>query len=326
MVSLKLPDHALTRALRDWKSLLRIARPVQHVAILDRRHIYILPTRQGLLFAAVLTCMLIGSINYALSLGFVLTFLLAGLGVVGMFHTWRNLVGLSISGGRTQPVFAGETAHFGFRLSGSDALPRYAIALQGKAATALYADVPAHGTTEIVLPMSTSQRGWLSPGRLTVFTEFPLGLFHAWSYVESDTRCLVYPRPAPPGLPLPAADAGNRASHHLAPSGDEDFAGLRSYQYGDSLRRVDWKASAREQGLFTKQFQGTGSAALWLAWEMAPGEPETRISQLTRWVMDAHAAGLGYGLRLPGKDIPPASGTLQLQRCLEALALLGTSA
>ena len=52
--------------------------------------------------------MLAGSINYNLGLGYVLTFLLGGLGVVGMLHTWRNLAGLVLTPGRTNPAFAGE--------------------------------------------------------------------------------------------------------------------------------------------------------------------------------------------------------------------------
>jgi hypothetical protein len=36
--------------------------------------------------------MLIGAINYNLSLGHALVFLLAGLGLVAMVHTFRNLV------------------------------------------------------------------------------------------------------------------------------------------------------------------------------------------------------------------------------------------
>jgi hypothetical protein len=43
---------------------------------LAQRNVYVLPTRAGLLYALVLLTMLIASINYALSLGFLLTFLL----------------------------------------------------------------------------------------------------------------------------------------------------------------------------------------------------------------------------------------------------------
>jgi len=62
--------------LPDWKQWLRVAQPNNSPAVLSSRHIYILPTRFGWLFLAVLLGMLLGSINYTLRLGFVLTFML----------------------------------------------------------------------------------------------------------------------------------------------------------------------------------------------------------------------------------------------------------
>ena len=55
---------------------------------LDQRRIFILPTRRGLGFALVLVLMLLGDINYNLSLGYVLTFLLATLAVLSMLHAF----------------------------------------------------------------------------------------------------------------------------------------------------------------------------------------------------------------------------------------------
>jgi hypothetical protein len=62
--------------------LLRLARG-PHVGDLrlDRRRVYILPTRAGLLFGLALFTMLLTAINYALALGYALTFLLAGVGL-----------------------------------------------------------------------------------------------------------------------------------------------------------------------------------------------------------------------------------------------------
>ena len=58
--------------------------PPEHgTIVLVHRRVYIVPTRLGWLFAATLTILLIGSINYALA-GFGLTFLLAGMGIAGM--------------------------------------------------------------------------------------------------------------------------------------------------------------------------------------------------------------------------------------------------
>ena len=46
---------------------------------LDQANIYILPTKGGWVFALTLLVMLVSAINYQLNLGYVLTFLLAGI-------------------------------------------------------------------------------------------------------------------------------------------------------------------------------------------------------------------------------------------------------
>lgn len=308
--------------LPDWRKLLRTAHQHRDLAVLDRRHVYILPTRSGMLFGMLLLGMLLGAINYSLSLGFVLTFWLGGLGVVAMLHTWRNLAHLEVRPGKTVPVFAGESAHFVFLVRDTKHRPRLAIGLQHGKEMPVMGDIAADGTTALALALPTKKRGWLKPGRISLFTQFPLGLFHTWGYVELESACLVYPHPAPPGLPLPpfSVDAQPQGSH--ATGGDEDFSGLRDYRTGDSLRRVDWKASAREQGMYTKEFEGQGQQVLWLSWEMASGQDtEARISKLTRWVLEAHEAGLAWGLSLPARQIGPASGDAHLHDCLQELAL-----
>lgn len=291
--------------------------------VLVHSRVFILPTRHGLLFALFLGLMLLGSVNYNLSLGFVLTFLLATLGLVSILHTFRNLAHLRVSAGRTAAVFAGETGGFPVLLEGPGQDARWAIGVAPEGGSPAYANVPAGATGELLLRVETARRGWLRPGKLRVFTEFPLGLFHAWSWIEPDVRLLVYPKPDRSRLPLlmmqPAAGAGAAFG-----AGDEDFSGMRPYRAGDTPRQVAWKAAAREQGLFTKQFSGRAEAELWLDWDLLAGlETEARLSRLTRWVLEAEAAGIAYGLRLPGRSRPPAHGTAHREQCLQELALFG---
>ncbi len=80
---------------------------------LTQRRVYIVPTRQGYTFALTVFILLIASINYALALGFVLTFTLVSMASVAMLHTWRNLAHLTLRPGRSDAIFAGETAHVG---------------------------------------------------------------------------------------------------------------------------------------------------------------------------------------------------------------------
>lgn len=295
--------------------------------VLVQRRVFILPTRQGLGFAAVLLMMLAGSVNYSLSLGFVLTFLLGAMGITTMLHSFRNLANLRLSAGRAQPVFAGSTARFTVCIENTGDSDRYSIGLARGRLGAEFTDVPARQTVFAGIDIPAPRRGLLSPGRLTLFTRYPLGLYYAWAYFEPAMHCLVYPRPAPPGLPLPAMTrtAGQGTQHG---QGQEDFSGLRQYHPGDSSRHIAWKAVARDQGLLTKQFSGRADSELWLAWALLPPQtgPEEKLSQLTRWVLDADALGLSFGLELPGNAISVASGEAQRERCLEALALFDTTA
>lgn len=299
--------------------------PESGAVVLVQQRVYILPTRHGLLFAGVLLMMLLGVINYALSLGFVLTFLLAALLFNSMLFTFRNLAQLSVTGGRSEAVFAGGTARFTLHLSNTSARARHAIGLtlaRERQDEACYCDVDAGASATLTIGIKAPRRGRLRPGRLTLFTRFPLGLYHAWSYVRPDIHCMVYPRPAPPGeaLPLAQAAAGAGAAHG---QGQDDFTGLRNWHRGDPPRHVAWKAAARGQGLHTKQFSGNAAPEVWLDWDLLPQRLsiEQRLSLLARQVIDADATRLAYGLRLPGVMLPLASGAAQMTRCLEALAL-----
>lgn len=305
----------------------RVLRPAPETGpvTLTRRRLYILPTRHGLIFALMLLVMLLGSINYANSMAFVLTFLLGSLAVVSILHTYRNLAQLTVSAGKNAPVFAGHEAIFRVCLDNPCGLPRHAIGLgTGKEAGPHEDLVPGQATClEFSLP--ASRRGLLHAGRFTLFSTFPLGLFRVWTHLNLDMSCLVYPHPAPETLPLPMAQAQEQGRQGLIQGeGQDDFSGLRTYHSGDSLRHVAWKAVAREQGMLTKQFDGETQQEVWLGWDMLPNmEAEARLSRLTRWVLDADAAGLRYGLRLPEKTLAPATGPVHCSQCLEALALSG---
>ena len=290
--------------------------------ILNQRRIFILPTRQGLGFGFVLLLMLLGNINYNLSLGYVLTFLLATAAAMTMLHAFRNMAQLEVRAGRVDAVFAGDNASFVFHFHNNSKLPRYQLTLHDHAGHHTTFDLASRHNSSIQLSIPAVRRGWLASGRLTLHTEFPLGLFHAWSYLQFDTHCLVYPKPAAP-LPLPASSAQDGAGK-LISSGDEDFAGLRGYVAGDALQRIAWKALAREQGLQVKQFSATQGRELWLDWSQLPYvDTERKLEMLTRWVLDADAAQLRYGLRLPNFELPPGNNPGQREECLRALALFG---
>ncbi len=137
------------------------APPEQGAIVLGHRRVYIVPSRLGLFFGAALLILLIGSINYALSLGFALTFLLAGMGIAGMVQTTRNLAQLSIRATRTEPVFAGEQARFRLALDNSAAFDRPEIlARQTASGAQCRVDVGANAAAQAELSVPAERRGW----------------------------------------------------------------------------------------------------------------------------------------------------------------------
>jgi uncharacterized protein (DUF58 family) len=307
--------------LANW--LYGFTPPESGTVELVHRRVYIVPARLGWFFGGTLIVLLVGSINYALSLGFALTFLLGGLGLVGMVHTARNLARIAVSAGRAEPVFAGESAQFRLFLDGRAAFDRPAILARHVGSGAqLVVDIPARGMAEVVLAVPAEKRGRLAIGRVMLETRFPLGLFRAWSYIEPDARCIVYPRPERSALPPFTGDAAAGARHTPVP-GSDDFAGLRSYQPSDSPRHIAWKAVARSDEMLTKHFAGESAAELWLDQKLLPSRLslEQQLSRLAGWVLAAERSGAHYGLRLPGVEIAPSRGDVHRAACLQALAL-----
>jgi len=295
---------------------------------IEWRRIYILPSRSGFFFALSLLVMLAGAMNYNNSLGYMLVFLLSGIAIVSTFHTQRNLLGLQVEAGKAAPVFVGDAAIFELWLNNQSAATRYALTWQPdinyrETSESVTTDATAKQRSLLSLAIPATQRGKMPLKTLTVTTEFPLGLFHAWSYVNVESSVLVYPMPlGNTELPI-SGDAQQQGEAQPRDTGGEDFIGYRPYKPGDSPRHVDWKAVARKQEWLIKQFGGIGATTVQLDWEAVKhlNDIEAALSQLCLWILLADSRGMTYGLNLPGQDIPLGAGEQHRMQCLEALAL-----
>lgn len=304
------------RIIDAW--LARRVPPEPPTIELHRRRPYILPTRFAWLFALMLLALLLGAVNYETSLAFGATFLLAGIGVTGMIHTYRTLHGLRLRFGPAQPVFAGETAQFPVTLDGGHR-DRWRLVLgQAKPLGALRGQAV---DTHVAVP--THKRGRLRFPRTEIETTWPLDLFRVWSWVFPRVEGLVYPLPVDHGRPLPdQRTAGEGAVH--ARSGEEDFAGLREYHPGDPPRRVDWKAYARADELHTKMYESEAGGERLLDWHELGGlDTEARLQQIAHWILQLDARGATWALHLPDQTLTVASGSDHREACLQALAMHG---
>ena len=319
------------RGLRQRLRRLAVRGPVPEPLPLRlrARRVYVFPSKAGFALLGTLLVMLIASINYNLSLGYALVFTLGSVFAVHILHAWRTVHGLEINLGASEEAFAGSEAAWQLQLHNPQTHERPALrVLDGDGRLLHECDLAARARALTTLRLPVTQRGWRQPGQLSVESYQPLGWIRAWSHIEPDAPLLVYPAPRGElALPMAALESGDAGSG-LRGQQQDDFAGLRSFQPGDSLRQVAWKQLARGQGMLTKVFASQLHPECVLDWDALPAtlSVESRLSQLTRWVLDARAAGARTTLLLPGSQIGPGSDAAHHQSCLQRLALYEASA
>jgi len=312
-------NETFGRKARDWARRRQGIDP--RSSRLESRRIYILPTRAGIIYAVVVFTMLLGSMNYNNNMGFALTFLLTGIGIISIYHCHRNLADVYLHFVGSQPVFAGESAVFDFIIENRSPYARAQLRFGAETRQEIR-DALAPGERQRAgVRINATRRGWLKLPRLLLVTRYPLGLFRAWAWINMDIAEVAYPQPARSAPSYTAHHNGIVTTGKRSP-GDDDFSGFRVYRAGDPPKRIAWKILARTGDTLITEYFGGSEDLVWIDWrDEAIQDLEKRLSVLTRRVLDADAAGGAWGLRLPARTIGPDRGAAHRHRCLQALAL-----
>jgi len=288
--------------------------------VLSSRRVYILPTRAGWAFAAVLAVTFIAGVNYGNGLAMLLCFWLAGFALVAMLQTQRQLSGLRITSAIAEPAFAGQTVLLRLQVESPRTSDLLAGVARGPGVAALAGDQP--GALRVAMQLPAPVRGFWRAPALRLQSSAPFGLFRTWVWLQLDVRTLVYP--APHGsLPVPEVPGGDNGKTKPG-MGLDELAWLRAFREGDSPRQVAWKAYARGAPLLVREYQGSVAASREFSFDaLRDLDVEARLSQLCRWVVDAAAQNESWTLTLPGATPINGVGAPHRQECLSRLALFG---
>lgn len=316
------PRRAAARALARWAR----ARQGEDLApvVLHSRRIYILPTRAGLVAAALLFLMLLAGLNYNNSLALMLCFMLCGVVLVSMHQCHRMLSGLKLQRAEAEASFAGQRGELLLYFDNTEVRPRSALKIRCAPCPAVQFELPPHQTCCVRASYQAGSRGRQRIDRLELSSSAPLGLFRAWSWLHLPLEALIYPAPIG-SRPLPPPGAQPRGAQRAARArGEEEWAWLRPFQESDPPRSVAWKAYARGAPLLVAHYDAPAGAQRVLDLTLLPEvELEGALSQLARWVLDCERLGETYTLQLATQTLPGRHGAAQRRACLQALALYG---
>lgn len=290
---------------------------------LGRRSVYLLPTREGLWFAATLLVLLLGAMNYNNGLAYAVTFLLASLATLSTMVGQRNLLGLTIHESLPRSAFAGSPVGFRVVLVNSEPKPRLGVVLKVHKGPILTLNLAPHEQRTIEIPWPTERRGQVAAPALRISSSYPFGLLRVFSRrLALEDAALAYPRPAAHAA-LPSGGTHGDADQDALDGGQDgggDFVGLSPLRAGESPRHIHWKAVAAGRGLLVKRFAGLAEREIWLTLG-STGDIEERLSRLCRQALDAERESYRYGLVLGADRLPPNAGPLHLETCLRRLAL-----
>lgn len=286
------------------------------------RRAYILPTQKGIYYLITLVCMFLWAVNYALSLGYAMTFFAAVFALIVTVLTVSNLSGIRVKPLENPAFFAGDPAYF--RLQIDNLTPQAKIQIRarrnGLFAEPLSLAAQRHGECQLPLHDTTRGRKMLEFVRLSA--DYPMGIFATWTWLQLHSNVLIYPQPVG-DLPLPFMPEHHSFDEGIADlHGSEDFHDLRDYQPGDNLRHVMWKKMVNGQ-VRVKTFKDLAGQQCVLDFsdsQLATLDTEARLSQLCAWVLAAESSGTRYALHLPTQRIESGLGNQHRARCLEALA------
>ena len=299
--------------------------PLSDTWLLGQRNIYILPTKAGITFAATLVVMLLAAINYQLNLGYALTFLLAGAGLVSMHMTHGNLRRLTLHLRPGAANFAGQPALLDVVITNTGH-ERHGLQLrfddsQAHGTASAWCDAPAGGQVHTHISFVPAQRGWHAVPTLVLATVFPFGLFRAWTVWRPAARVLAWPQPETPAPALPSRSGAPGDERPTQRNGGGEMDGVRPWRRGDTMRQVVWKKVARSGEMVSRETAGTATRELWLDWADTPGVGhEHRLSRLAAWLLRAEHEGVDTGLRLPQQTVAVGQGDAHRRAALDALA------
>ena len=294
------------------------------------------PTRAGWCFFALVLGVGFAALNTGNNLLYlVLSLMLAFLVLSGVFSE-SALRGIQIARRPPREVFARTDNTVALRISNTQRrVPAFAIAVEdlwvdGEGAEATcgrcFTLRVGPGETDVrSYPLRPERRGTFHFSGFRVATRFPFGLFSKSLSIEKSDEILVYPAVEPVTIPDnfgAARESGETVSG--AHGNGTVAAGLREYIAGDSVRRIQWRASARRRTLLVREVESEHESEVELRLRTNGVAPGDRFEQSVSFTASETVALLDAGnlvaLRSDRDFIPPDSGARHRSRLLTYLA------
>lgn len=325
MPNLTLKQRLYQRYWRLISHYLDKRQPAADKVRLVQKLIFILPTRYGWWFVLLIALLYLLGTNYQNNLILLLCYLLLSVFLLSIVLVYQNMSGLTLQCRHAAEGFVGTETAVAVNLS-SDKQHFMLNMHFVQPCNTRHKDTKRNETVLLSQPattaslyLSAAKRGKYALPRIKITSQYPFGLWRAWSYVALAQYHWVYPSP----------DAGKSAVNFSAEAASQQAkadAGetLAPYRAGDSVRHMVWKRLARDPAnpVVRQQHFPAQAEPNWVVVPALSGDAlERALRYACQQLLQLEQSGSSYGLKLPTLTLPQAKGPQHLQRCLQELAL-----
>ncbi len=259
--------------------------------------------------------LLIAALNRSEPMVYGMFLFLAVVSFLGFLLPWLSLRSMSVqlNAGQGIEVMEGDDCNLDILIERKASWPAFMVDIETEWQWAshrivLTQTVPvirAGRTPDLARLVQFPCRGYYELVAVRLSSGFPLGLIRANQTMQQpDVQLCVLPKAQVVRWPLPWAVAddpsGDLTTRRLGQS--FELGVMRSYQHGDAVGRVNWRASARAGELVIQHFQQSGSMRLRLVLEIpkAPflGDPDSASEQVIRLAVGICDAAFSQGAQL----------------------------
>ncbi|MCB9482218.1 MAG: DUF58 domain-containing protein [Desulfobacteraceae bacterium] len=291
--------------------------------VIKKNQIYILPTPPGFIFLLVIFVIFAGSFNENNNMGLLFSFFLFFVFLISIRETRNSILGLKIISIKIENSFALSKAKIIFHLSAEKNEKKlFEISCSDKMIK--FKSINKNLSVKQEMEIDSIKRGVYNSPVFTLSSDYPYGIFKAWTYIRSNEKQIIYPAPSKNAIPVHELKSIMEEKGIIKDSNknEDEFKGLKEYEKGDSIKRISWKSYSKGLGLFTKDFgDQTGLDELIIYFdEIKINNIEKKLSLICKTILELESMGLKYGFETDKMNISPGTGKEHQKKCLEILA------
>lgn len=288
------------------------------------------PTKEGKRFLLATLLIAVAAANTGNNLIYLILAMMLSILVISIIVLKINLRGLVLSFSVRYPVFANSGTIMKVSLfSRKKMIPSFSVHVnlpEGIAGQCIIPHIPSASLVSQDVNGILRKRGIYRYGDFSISSSFPFILFTKKVKARVEGEIIVYPEIKDIDELIPEITGSGYDRYVTRHGAGDEFMMIREFRYGDSMRRIQWKASAKTGKLMVKDMGMDEPRLLTVILDnIKPLNKESFEKAVSFAASVAYKfIRIGFFVRLLTckKLIPFGSGQEQLFKILDALALI----